>query len=154
MKTALQFQFLESLNTNSIQSTIYYSTFKMSIDTDVLIIGAGPSGIGMAIQLVHEPGTRNFEIVEKSTGIRGTWLMNSYPGCGCDVCSLYHKIQGNLKFFPTFQTQVPSYSFAPNSNWSWKLALQPEIHRYFVSVANKYDIRPHVRFDSVVKSAE
>ncbi|CRL23639.1 unnamed protein product [Penicillium camemberti] len=35
-----------------------------------------------------------------------------------------------------------------------KFALQPEIHQYFVSVANKYNLRPHMRFDSVVKSAE
>lgn len=46
MKTALQFQYLESLITDSIY-TIYYSTFKMPIDTNVLIIRTGPSGISI-----------------------------------------------------------------------------------------------------------
>ncbi|KAJ5202643.1 hypothetical protein N7449_004722 [Penicillium cf. viridicatum] len=44
----------------------------------------------MAIQLVRKLGMRNFEIVEKSTGIGGTWLMNSHPGCGCDVPSHFY----------------------------------------------------------------
>ena len=57
----------------------------MAIDTDVLIIGAGMSGVGLAIQLVRNYGTRNFELVEKTSYIGGTWHVNSYPGCGCDV---------------------------------------------------------------------
>lgn len=57
----------------------------MSLDTDVLIIGGGPSGLGMAIQLIRKFGTRNFTIIEKSDNIGGTWWANSYPGCGCDV---------------------------------------------------------------------
>lgn len=60
----------------------------MSVDTDVLIVGAGPSGLGMAIQLVRNFGTRNFELIEKSSDVGGTWFLNSYPGCGCDVCTL------------------------------------------------------------------
>lgn len=52
---------------------------------DVLIIGAGMSGIGLAVQLIRQYGTRNFEIIEKDAEIGGTWRVNSYPGCGCDV---------------------------------------------------------------------
>lgn len=57
----------------------------MSLDTDVLIIGGGPSGLGMAVQLIRKFGTRNFTIVEKTDDIGGTWYANTYPGCGCDV---------------------------------------------------------------------
>jgi cation diffusion facilitator CzcD-associated flavoprotein CzcO len=57
----------------------------MAAEVDVLIIGAGQSGLGMAIQLVRKYGSRSFEIVEKSDNIGGTWWVNSYPGCGCDV---------------------------------------------------------------------
>ena len=57
----------------------------MSIDTDVLIIGAGPSGLGTGIQLIRKLGHRNFTIIEKSNDVGGTWLANTYPGCGCDV---------------------------------------------------------------------
>ena len=58
----------------------------MELDTDVLIVGAGLAGLGFAVQLVRKYGHRNFEIIEKSRQIGGTWLVNSYPGCGCDVC--------------------------------------------------------------------
>lgn len=54
-------------------------------NTDVLIIGAGMSGIGFAVQLLKQFGTRNFTIIEKSDNLGGTWWVNSYPGCGCDV---------------------------------------------------------------------
>lgn len=57
----------------------------MSLDNDVLIIGGGMSGIGTAVQLIRTHGTRNFEIIEKSNQVGGTWWTNSYPGCGCDV---------------------------------------------------------------------
>jgi cation diffusion facilitator CzcD-associated flavoprotein CzcO len=57
----------------------------MSVDTDVLIVGVGMSGLGMAIQLVRQFGTRSFELVEKVDDVGGTWNVNTYPGCGCDV---------------------------------------------------------------------
>jgi cation diffusion facilitator CzcD-associated flavoprotein CzcO len=59
----------------------------MRHDVDVLIIGAGMSGLGLAVQLVRKYKTRNFELIEKSDQVGGTWWVNSYPGCGCDVCS-------------------------------------------------------------------
>lgn len=52
----------------------------MFLDVDVLIIGAG-----MAIQLIRNFDTRNLEIIEKTSDVGGTWFVNSYPGCGCDV---------------------------------------------------------------------
>jgi cation diffusion facilitator CzcD-associated flavoprotein CzcO len=58
----------------------------MSFDTEVLIIGAGMSGLGLAVQLIRKFGVRDFELVEKSDDVGGTWLQNTYPGCGCDVC--------------------------------------------------------------------
>ncbi|GKU04504.1 4-hydroxyacetophenone monooxygenase protein [Fusarium langsethiae] len=104
--------------------------------TDVLIIGAGMSGIGLGVQLIRKLGTRNFEIIEKSNAIAGTWNVNSYPGCGCDVPS-----------------HLYSYSFDLNPNWSQEYALQPEIEAYFKDVANKYGIERHVRLNSIVESA-
>lgn len=59
----------------------------MFLDTEVLIIGAGQSGLGLAIQLVRKFGYRKFTLIEKSTDVGGTWLANTYPGCGCDVCA-------------------------------------------------------------------
>lgn len=57
---------------------------------DVLIIGAGMSGLNAAIQIIRTYGSRNFEIIEKSDHVGGTWWINSYPGCGCDV-SRWHR---------------------------------------------------------------
>jgi cation diffusion facilitator CzcD-associated flavoprotein CzcO len=57
----------------------------MSVDTTVLIIGAGPSGIGTAAQIIRNFKTYDFEIIEKSNDVGGTWWLNTYPGCGCDV---------------------------------------------------------------------
>lgn len=57
----------------------------MTHDVDVLVIGAGVSGISTAIQLIRQYKTRSFELIEKSDNVCGTWWLNSYPGCGCDV---------------------------------------------------------------------
>ncbi|KAF2020489.1 FAD/NAD(P)-binding domain-containing protein [Aaosphaeria arxii CBS 175.79] len=108
----------------------------MSLDTDVLIIGAGLSGIGTAVQLIRRFGTYNFEIIEKSNDIGGTWALNTYPGCGCDVPSHFY-----------------SFSFALNPDWSQVYPMQPELHAYFRSVAEKYKILPRVQYQAAVISA-
>lgn len=46
------------------------------------------SGLGLATQLIRLYGVRNFELIEKSNDVGGTWLANTYPGCGCDVMIL------------------------------------------------------------------
>lgn len=49
----------------------------MSIDTDMLIIGAGMSGMGLAIQMIRKYTLRTFEIYEKAGDVGGTWLVNT-----------------------------------------------------------------------------
>jgi cation diffusion facilitator CzcD-associated flavoprotein CzcO len=109
----------------------------MSLDTEVLIIGAGMSGIGLAIQLIRRFGVYNFELIEKSNDVGGTWLANTYPSCGCDVASHFY-----------------SYSFALNPDWSQKFSMQPEIQQYFRSVAEQYHVSEHIQFQSVVENAK
>lgn len=92
----------------------------MSVDSEVLIIGGGMSGLGFAIQLIRNYRLRSFEIIEKVDDIGGTWMVNQYPGCGCDVASHFY-----------------SYSFALNPNWSQKFSLRSEIHDYFRAVAQQ-----------------
>ncbi|KAI1758006.1 putative monooxygenase [Xylaria castorea] len=108
----------------------------MELDTEIIIIGAGMSGLGLAVQLVRQYGHRNFELIERETHIGGTWWVNTYPGCGVDVTAHHYQ-----------------YSFCLNPNWSLKYPLQPEIHEYYQNVADKYDIEKHTRFESVVTSA-
>ncbi|KAK2765506.1 hypothetical protein FQN54_008360 [Arachnomyces sp. PD_36] len=109
----------------------------MSLDTDVLIIGAGMSGIGFAVQLQKKFPQASYEIIEKSDGLGGTWRQNSYPGCGCDVPS-----------------HLYSFSFELKSDWSKKFALQPEIADYFRTVAEKHDVPRHISYFSTVQGAE
>ncbi|KAF2501125.1 cyclohexanone 1,2-monooxygenase [Lophium mytilinum] len=108
----------------------------MSFDTEVLIIGGGMSGLGLAVQLIKKYGVRDFEIIEKSDDVGGTWLANTYPGCGCDVASHFY-----------------SYSFALNPDWTRKYSMRPEIQQYFRSVAEQYKILENVRFQSFVEKA-
>ncbi|KAL7920647.1 hypothetical protein ACQKWADRAFT_328639 [Trichoderma austrokoningii] len=105
-------------------------------NTDVLIIGAGISGIGFAVQLLKQFDTRNFTIIEKSDNLGGTWWVNSYPGCGCDVPSHFY-----------------SFSFALNPSWTQKYAMQSEIHEYVSEVAARYEIHQHVQLASLVERA-
>lgn len=78
----------------------------------IAILGSGFSGLGMAIRL-KQKGEQDFLIFEKEAGVGGTWRVNHYPGCACDV-----------------QSHLYSFSFAPNPNWTRMFAPQPEIKRY------------------------
>ena len=101
----------------------------------VAIIGAGMSGLCMAIKL-QDAGIDSFTIFEKADDAGGTWRDNTYPGLTCDVPSRYY-----------------SYSFRPNPDWSHVLPPGPEIQAYFRQVAEERGIRPHIRFGCDVISA-
>jgi cation diffusion facilitator CzcD-associated flavoprotein CzcO len=105
-------------------------------DVRVAIIGAGFSGLGMAIRLKQE-GLHDFVILERAGDVGGTWRDNSYPGCACDVPS-----------------HLYSFSFAPNPNWSHIFARQEEILEYLRDCAERFGVLPHVRFDHEVTTAE
>ncbi|KAH8657711.1 putative monooxygenase [Xylariales sp. PMI_506] len=108
----------------------------MLTDTDILIIGGGMSGIGLAAQLRRQYKSTTFEIYEKTNDIGGTWAINTYPGCGVDVPSHFY-----------------SYSFALNPNWSRKFPLQEEILAYFHDVARRFDLSRHTRLECTVQKA-
>lgn len=101
----------------------------------VAIIGAGMSGLCMAMQL-KKAGIENFTIFEKSNGLGGTWHENTYPGCACDIPS-----------------HLYSYSFEPNPEWSHKWSGQREILDYFKTCADKYDISKKIKFSTEIISA-
>ncbi|KAL4803222.1 hypothetical protein BDV18DRAFT_44806 [Aspergillus unguis] len=108
----------------------------MLVDTDVLIIGAGLSGIGFAIRLKQKYPQATFEIYEKAEQVGGTWWANTYPGCACDVPS-----------------HLYSYSFALNPEWSEQFSPQAEIAAYCRAVSEKYDILRRITFRSAVQAA-
>ena len=102
---------------------------------EVLIIGAGCSGIGAAIRL-QRAGIDDFVILEKAADLGGTWRENTYPGCACDVPSTLY-----------------SYSFAPNPEWSRAFAGQAEILRYLHRVADDHGVTARIKFRTEVLAA-
>ncbi|MFC4470093.1 FAD-dependent oxidoreductase [Streptomyces xiangluensis] len=93
----------------------------------VVVVGAGFSGIGAAIRLRQE-GWRDLVVLEKASQLGGTWRENAYPGCACDVpSSLY------------------SYSFTLNPRWSRIFAGQLEIHDYLRTTADRYGVGEALR---------
>jgi cation diffusion facilitator CzcD-associated flavoprotein CzcO len=77
----------------------------MSSSKEVIIIGGGVSGLGMAVQLKRLLGHDNFTIYEKSDNIGGTWWHNRYPGCACDIPSHFYSFSFALK--PDWTTMYP-----------------------------------------------
>jgi cyclohexanone monooxygenase len=107
-------------------------------DYDVLIVGAGFSGLYMLHKL-REAGF-DAHVIEAGSGVGGTWYWNRYPGARCDVPSIEY-----------------SYSFSPEleSEWRWseRYAAQPEILRYLEHVAERFDLTRDITFDTRVASA-
>ena len=102
---------------------------------DIAIIGAGFSGLGMAIRL-REQGIEDFVVLERHDDVGGTWWANTYPGCACDVPS-----------------HLYSFSFAPNPEWSQTYSPQPEIRAYLQRVAQQYDLYRSIRLGTTVTEA-
>lgn len=102
----------------------------------IVIIGAGSAGLCTAVHL-KRAGIEDFVILEKGDGIGGTWHWNRYPGAECDV-----------------QSHLYSFSFEPKLDWSRPFAGQEEILGYLNDVADKYDVRGHVRFGTAVTALE
>ncbi|EID18219.1 flavin-containing monooxygenase [Mycolicibacterium phlei] len=110
------------------------STARQRQDFPVVVIGCGEAGLLAGIKL-KEAGIP-FTIIEKQSGVGGTWLANRYPGCRVDIASQYY-----------------TYSFEPTDHWRHYYAEQGEILQYLRNVADKYDIVPHVRFNTAVTAA-
>ncbi|MGA2552742.1 MAG: NAD(P)/FAD-dependent oxidoreductase [Burkholderiaceae bacterium] len=102
---------------------------------DVIIIGAGFAGIGMAIAL-RKAGHESFLVLERSATVGGTWRDNTYPGCACDIPSFLY-----------------SYSFEPRANWSRLYPSQPEILNYLGECVAKYRLSVNIQFETEIVEA-
>jgi len=103
---------------------------------EILVIGAGPGGLCSGIKL-RESGHEDFLILEKASGLGGTWYHNRYPGAACDVPS-----------------HLYSFSFDCRLDWPRPFSPQPEILTYLEQCAEKHGLLPHIQFDTKVERAE
>ncbi|CAL8069130.1 unnamed protein product [Orchesella dallaii] len=95
------------------------------------------SGVCVAVQLRKQLNIESYTVFDENRDVGGTWLVNTYPGCACDIPS-----------------HLYSYSFEPNPNWSKVYSGQEEIWEYLRNVAKKYDVYANIKFNHRVISAE
>jgi len=107
-------------------------------NVDVVVVGAGFAGLYMLHRL-RGLGL-SVQVIEAGGDVGGTWFWNRYPGARCDVESMEY-----------------SYSFSNELqqewHWSERYATQPEILKYINHVADRFDLRRDVQFNTRVTSA-
>ena len=106
------------------------------LDAEIIIVGAGISGIGAGIELLQH-GHDSFILLEAEQELGGTWRDNTYPGVAVDIP------------FSSY-----SYSFESDYPWSRLFPEGAEIQDYVAHCARKYGIADHIRYGSRVLNSE
>ncbi|WHU45598.1 FAD-dependent oxidoreductase [Gordonia sp. L191] len=101
----------------------------------VLIIGAGISGLAMAVRLA-QAGIA-YTVVDKNPDVGGTWHENFYPGCGVDTPSYLYAL-----------------SFDPKPDWSSYFAPQSELADYWRTLAQRHGVLANTRLSTLVHEAQ
>jgi cyclohexanone monooxygenase len=111
---------------------------RAAVDCDAIIVGAGFAGLYM----LHKLPSLGFSarVFEAGSGVGGTWYWNRYPGARCDVESMQYSYQ---------------FSEELQQEWEWteKYSPQPEILRYANHVADRFDLRRDIQFNTRVERA-
>lgn len=107
----------------------------MAIDTKILIIGAGFTGLGTAIKLL-KAGKDDFVVIERRADVGGVWYDNDYPGIACDVPSHFY-----------------SFSFRLNPHWSKIQSPGGEILEYLRTCAREEGVLPFIRFNTEMEES-
>ncbi len=108
-------------------------------DFDAVVIGAGFAGLGMLRKLREEHGM-SVQVYETGDGVGGTWYWNRYPGARCDSESYMYCFSFSKEMLQDW-------------NWSGKYPEQPEILSYLNHVADRFDLRRNIQFNTRVTSA-
>ncbi|WP_333663033.1 flavin-containing monooxygenase [Acinetobacter sp.] len=101
----------------------------------IAIIGTGFGGLGLAIRL-KQAGFQQFTLFEKANDVGGVWRDNTYPGAACDVPS-----------------HLYSFSFEQDLGWKNRYGSSQEIHQYLRHCTEKYQLYPHIQFNTEIASA-
>jgi cation diffusion facilitator CzcD-associated flavoprotein CzcO len=105
-------------------------------DHEVIVIGAGFSGIGTSIALTRA-GIDDHLLVEEGDDVGGTWYWNTYPGVAVDI--------------PAFSYQ---FSFERRTDWSRVYAPGRELLGYANDLADKYEVRRRIRFGTRITTLD
>lgn len=105
---------------------------------DAVVIGAGFSGLYMLYQL-REAGYTT-QVYESAAGVGGVWYWNRYPGARCDSESICYNYTFSEELFKEW-------------TWSSRFPEQPEVLKYLNFVADKFNLRPNIQFNTRVTSA-
>ena len=123
---------------SSLNQTDPPSRRALQDELDVLVVGAGFAGLYLLHRL-RELGL-SAHAFELGSGVGGTWYWNRYPGARCDVESM----QYSYSFDTTLEQEW---------RWSERFSTQPEILRYANHVADRFDLRRDITFNTRVTSA-
>src|SRR5437763_14349341 len=115
-----------------------FSSASRAPDVDVLVVGAGITGI-YQLYRAREAGF-SVLLLEAGDGVGGTWFWNRYPGARFDSESYTYGYLFSRELWDEWE-------------WSEHFAGQPKIERYLNHVADRFDLRRHMRFAARMKSA-
>lgn len=104
---------------------------------DVVIVGAGLTGM-YQLMLVRKLGL-SVRVIEAGSGVGGTWYWNAYPGARLDSESYSYQYSWDKELLEEW-------------NWTEMFAGQPELEKYYNRVADKYDLRRDIDFDTRIES--
>jgi cation diffusion facilitator CzcD-associated flavoprotein CzcO len=123
---------------STVQAVRHEASPATGLDFDAVVIGAGVAGLYQLYKL-RELGLR-VRVFEAGSGVGGTWYWNRYPGARFDS-----------------ESWTYGYSFSQEllDEWDWEehFAAQPQTERYLNHVADKFDLRRDIQFDSLVVAA-
>jgi cation diffusion facilitator CzcD-associated flavoprotein CzcO len=105
---------------------------------DAIVVGAGFAGL-YALYRLRGLGL-SVRLLERANGLGGTWYYNRYPGARCDIESLQYSYQ--------FSDEL-----AQEWEWSERYSAQPEILEYANHVADRFDLRKDIQFETSVTAA-
>jgi cation diffusion facilitator CzcD-associated flavoprotein CzcO len=122
----------------AVQAVRHEAQSQTGTEFDAIVIGAGVAGLYQLYKL-RELGLR-VRVFEAGSGVGGTWYWNRYPGARFDS-----------------ESWTYGYSFSKEllDEWDWDehFAAQPQTERYLNYVADKFDLRRDIQFDSRVAAA-
>jgi hypothetical protein len=102
----------------------------------IIHVGAGATGLCAAFKMERQLTEYELVCYDRNSEVGGTWLVNRYPGCACDV-----------------PAHIYTYTFEPHTKWKSYYATSPDIHDYFVGFCEKYDLRKYIKLQHTVLGA-